>query len=136
MGKQNNGKDLTVFTGLSQDFKSQAADLLNAFEKVEAKDLQQLNAEYLKLEPKKSYGFIFNGMTTMTNNEGEELEVVVLVDKEANTFISGLTLLVNNLKKCTDIPCMVKVNTKEMVKTKNGSYQDMDIYTVPMPLAK
>lgn len=123
--------------------ESDLLSILDSFEKVDVKNLQQLNAEYLTLKPKTSYSFIFTGMSKMTGtatsgNESHEFEAVVLIDKNNKKYLSGATVLVNSLKKVTQLPCLVKIITKDEEKSSTGvgKYLDMDIFTVPMEVAK
>ena len=120
-----------------------ADDILNAFDKVDVKHLQQLNTEYLKLKENSTYSFIFMGMTTLKGKEqqpgeSKEYEGVKLIGTGGKNYVSGLTLLVSELKKVTELPCLVKIITKTEVKstTGMGKYLAMEIYTIPMEKAK
>jgi hypothetical protein len=82
-------------------------------------------------------------MTTLKGKEGSndaerEYEGVKLVDREGKNYVSGLTVLVTELKKVTVLPCLVKIVTKKETKSSSGmgKYLAMEVYTVPMPLAK
>jgi hypothetical protein len=141
--KTNPLTEVTKLTENPLEIEQNAAQVLDAFDKVPTSSLQQLNSEYLKLEENSSYSYIFTGMTTLKGKEGSndaerEYEGVKLVDREGKNYVSGLTVLVTELKKVTVLPCLVKIVTKKETKSSSGmgKYLAMEVYTVPMPLAK
>jgi hypothetical protein len=111
-------------------------DPFEQFEKMDDKDLASITADYLELAVNTKYNFKFMGMTTFTSERQGEVEAVILEDANGARFISGVTVLVNNLKKVTEMPCFVRILTKGKVKTKNGEYLDMDIMTLPISQEK
>jgi hypothetical protein len=116
--------------------KNEADSLIEKFESSEDDDLQKLNTDYISFEENTKYNFIFNGMTTMKTQEGEDLQCVVLIDKENVQHINGNKVLVNNLKRVTQIPCFVRIVTGKTIKGKNGSYLDMSVYVLPETIKK
>jgi len=143
MAKVNPLQEVAKLTENPLEIEQNAAQVLEAFDKVPTTSLQQLNSEYLKLDENSSYSFIFVGMTTLKGKEGSndaerEYEGVKLVDKAGKTLVSGLTVLVTELKKVTILPCLVKIVTKKETKSSSGmgKYLAMEVYTVPMDKAK
>ena len=143
MAKPNPLQEVAKLTENPLEIEANAADVLAAFDKVPTSALQQLNSEYLKLEENSSYSFIFLGMTTLKGKEGSndaerEYEGVRLIDKDGKNYVSGLTVLVTELKKVTVLPCLVKIVTKKETKSSSGigKYLAMEVYTVPMEKAK
>lgn len=143
MAKVNPLQEVAKLSENPLEMEQNAAQVLEAFDKVDTKHLQQLNSEYLKLDENSAYSFIFVGMTTLKGKEGasdaeREYEGVKLVDKAGKTLVSGLTVLVTELKKVTVLPCLVKIITKKETKSSSGmgKYLAMEVYTVPMEKAK
>lgn len=143
MAKPNPLQEVAKLTENPLEIEQNAAEVLAAFDKVPTTALQQLNSEYLKLEENSSYSYIFTGMTTLKGKEGSndaerEYEGVKLIDKDGKTYVSGLTVLVTELKKVTVLPCLVKIITKKETKSSSGmgKYLAMEVYTVPMDKAK
>jgi hypothetical protein len=119
-----------------ENASAEAAVYLGAFSEVEEKDLITLTEDYLKLDPDETYNLIFTGMTKFTGERGGEVDAVQLIDEENKKWINGNTVLVNSLKKVTSLPCMVRVVTKKMIKTKNGTYQDLDVFVLSNAVQK
>jgi len=143
MAKVNPLQEVAKLTENPLEIEANAADVLAAFDKVPTSALQQLNSEYLKLDENSSYSFIFLGMTTLKGKEGSneaerEYEGVRLIDKDGKNYVSGLTVLVTELKRVTVLPCLVKIVTKKETKSNSGmgKYLAMEVYTVPMDKAK
>jgi len=120
---------------LPQNVKEQASELLSQFENVDESQMLGLTADYLEMKVNSKYNFIFLGMTTMQNN-GKEIKAVELLSKENKKYIHASTVLVNSLQKVTKLPCMVRIVTKELVKSDNGKYLDMDVFVIPSTVAK
>ena len=112
------------------------SEVLKQFENVDNSQLMSITKEYLSLEEKKTYNFCFMGIETMTNQKGQQVEAVSLIDKDGKQFISGSIVLVSNLKKVTKLPCLVKIVTKSEVQGQNGKYLDLDVYTFAGNMAK
>lgn len=143
MAKVNPLQEVAKLTENPLEIEANAADVLAAFDKVPTSALQQLNSEYLKLDESSSYSYIFLGMTTLKGKEGSsdaerEYEGVRLIDRDGKNYVSGLTVLVTELKKVTVLPCLVKIVTKKETKSSSGmgKYLAMEVYTVPMDKAK
>jgi uncharacterized protein (UPF0147 family) len=120
---------------LPQNVKEQANDLLKQFENVDESQMVGLTADYLEMKVNTTYNMIFLGMTTMNNN-GKEIKAVELLDKQNKKFIHASTVLVNSLNKVTKLPCLVRIVTKDLVKSDAGKYLDMDVYVIPATIAK
>jgi hypothetical protein len=99
-------------------------------EQADGKKMQSLSAEYLKLETDETYHFIFQGMDKATL-DGQEKEVVKLIDKAGRNFISAAAVLVTSCKKVQTLPCMVRVVTRKEIKAEKGKYLDMSVFTFP-----
>jgi hypothetical protein len=140
MAKQNQTADVNAIAEtqgnlLPQNVKEQAHDLLTAFEQVDESQMVGLTADYLEMKINSKYNFIFLGFTTMNNN-GKEIKAVELLDKNNKKFIHASTVLVNSLSKVTKMPCLVRIITKDLVKSENGKYLDMEVIVIPQTLAK
>lgn len=120
---------------LPQNVKEQANDLLKQFENVDESQMVGLTADYLEMKINTTYNMIFLGMTTMNNN-GKEIKAVELLDKNNKKYIHASTVLVNSLHKVTKMPCLVRIVTKDLVKSDAGKYLDMDVYVIPSTVAK
>lgn len=135
--------DLTKITEASegltlQNSKANAAELLKDFSSVSSAVLQTLTQEYLQLKENTTYNLVFTAMTNFKGEGGKEVEAVVLVDKDASTFINGSTVLVNSLKKVTSLPCLVRIVTGSLQKSSSGAgkYLDMEIFVIPKAVEK
>lgn len=109
------------------------AQLQEYFEHFEAKDsaeMRSLTSEYLQLETRKVYNFVFTGMTTFITDQGEEKEAALLVAKDQTQFINGSAVLVSACKKIKEVPAFVRIVTGEKVKSANGSYLSMEVKTL------
>ena len=114
----------------------QAKELMKSFEEVKDEQLQQLTSEYLELLPNKVYNFIFTGVVKFQGKD-REIDAVELVNSEGEKGISGLTVLVNSLKKVTQMPCYVRIVTKKKETSgTGGKYLDMDVYVLPQTVEK
>jgi hypothetical protein len=137
-----NKKDLPNDIGKTQDqmnyltVSNEAADLLAGFNSVTEEQLQQLNGEYLNFKPNSKYSFIFNGMTTVKMNDGKEVECCKLIDEKNNQFINGNTVLTRTLSAVTQVPCFVRIVTKNIEEGKQGKYMDMNVFVLPQSVAK
>ena len=116
--------------------KEQSAVILGSFSEVKEEDLIALTEDYLTLEPDTTHNFIFTAMTKFTGERGGEIDAVSLIDEEGKKWINGSTVLVNSLKKVTTMPCLVRVVTKKMIKSKNGQYLDMEVFVLSRSIEK
>lgn len=116
--------------------KDGLADALDNFENVDDKDLESTSGdEYLSLEPNERYNFVFTGTSEITI-QGEKATVCHLIDKDKKRFITGSKVLVNRLSKVTQLPCFVRIITKDYQKGENGKYLNMDVLVIPQSLEK
>jgi hypothetical protein len=91
--------------------------------------LRTINANYLELELGSTYNMVFDGMDVATI-QGEDREVVKLIDKDGNRYIHGSVVLVNACKRLTQIPTMIRIIVKDKkVKGKEGDYFDLTVKT-------
>jgi hypothetical protein len=105
-------------------------DAFELMEKADSSKLKKLTGDYWKPSPG-VHVFKFMDMTTV-EFDGQEQEAVVLLDKSGTTWVAGQAVLVNSLKKVTELPCFCKIIVDGgMVKGKNGSYYPMQVLTFP-----
>lgn len=121
-----------------QNVSATAEEIISSFENVQTSDLQQLNAEYMKMEKDKTYDCIFAGMTTMKGDNDSETEAVLLIDKEGRRLINANTIVVSQLKKVTQLPCLVRLVCHGEKRSSNGknTYTDVDVYVLPKTVSK
>lgn len=104
--------------------------MFDLFEEKATNEMRSLTAEYLKLQEKQVYNFVFTGLTTFVTDQGEEKEAAQLVDKANTLWISGAAVLVSACKKIKEVPAFVRIVTGDKVKSANGSYLSMEVKTL------
>lgn len=103
------------------------------FKTLEKKDLIELSSTYLQFKEKTTYDLIATGFCTFTDEKGEEKPAVSLLNEDRESLINANAVLVNSLKKigAENLPCFIRVETLEKVKTANGSYMNMKVLRGP-----
>ena len=127
---QEIGKLQDEFVRSTVDDNAETA--LAGFESTEQTNLVQINAEYAELKPNSVYNVIFTGMTTFKNREGKDVDAVEFIGKEGIKYISGLSVLVNACRRVKQMPCLIRIVTKNEVPSKQGGkYIDMNVFVLP-----
>jgi len=116
--------------------KEQADRLLEQFDKVPNAALQSVTSEYLTFDKNTMYNFVFMGFTDFTSDKGETVQAARLIGREGKEWINGNKVLTSALEKTTNIPCLVRIITKDEVKGKNGTYLSMDVAIIPQKTIK
>lgn len=94
-------------------------------------DLEEITGEYLTFDKiGETKHFLFTAMTTVTI-DGKTNEAVELVDENNNKFVYAGAIVVNTLKKLTQVPCYVRLTYKGEEKSKVGTYKVISVKTFP-----
>lgn len=99
----------------------------------------EVTAAYLSMKEGESKDFIFTGMSTTEfaddNAELQQKDIITLLDKEKNSFISASTVLVSACKRIKHIPCLIRIVHKGEVKMTGGrKYDNFAMLTSPVNL--
>jgi len=110
-----------------------------SFEFENENQIVEVTAAYLAMEEGETKDFIFMGMSTteFADDHGEmkEKEIVSLLDKEKNSFISAATVLVSACKRIKHVPCLIRIVHKGKVKLTGGrQYDNFAMLTSPVNL--
>jgi len=123
--------------GLSHiNAKEAAGVIIGTFSNVDESELVSITEDYLKFEEDTTYNMVFVNTTKFTGDRGGEMDAVSLIDEEGKKWINAGTVLVNSLKKVTQLPCLIRIVTKGTIKSKNGQYLDMDVFVLPKTMQK
>lgn len=112
-------------------------DIDSMFESLSVKKTQELvetTANYLKLDDFKigeEKDFIYLAKTVFARQDtGEAMQAVKLIDRDRNSWICAAQVVVENLSKIEKVPAAIRMRFNGKKKGKNGSYYDVQIFTV------
>lgn len=112
-------------TGIDDDA---AFDLI---EKADASQLKEMTSAYWKPSGAGTWVFKFTGMTTVSF-DGDVQEAVELEDRNGIKYTAAQAVLVNSLKKVTELPTFCKVICDgRKLKSKQGEYFNMQVLVFP-----
>lgn len=95
--------------------------------------LTEMTSNYLELKDfkegeKRSY--IAVELTTITTDNGELKQAVILMDRERTRHTTAATVVVNTIVKAKRLPLPIVLQVNGMKKGTNGSYYDVRIFTM------
>lgn len=112
-------------------------ELLTAMEDVSDELLEDQTSEYLSLNEGEVKNLLFTGFSEMntkddTTGADKVIKVACFTGKENKKYIYGGTVVVSALNRVQQMPCLVRLSHKGMVKGGNGKkYADINVSVLP-----
>lgn len=120
---QDNGANVPAVNSLTAN-----AEFFARMKETPTEQLQDESAEYLKMSENSQYDFICHGVES-TQMDGKQVDVVRLEDETGKMYVHGAVVLVNAMKRRGAFPLPIRVVTRGKVKSGNGMYLDLSVYT-------
>ena len=105
--------------------------VLSAAEGLKVEELEQLTGEYLdfsKWEEGHKEAFLFSGLGTYKDQQGQEKDAVYVTDKNGNVFITAASVLVRACERLQENTIIIILYKGKKRANSGGSYYDLTVY--------
>ena len=132
----NESQSLEELPPVKEDYlqAEPVADYDKMFSELKGKKTNQLaeaTSEYLKFDDWKTAeerDFIFTKKTHFTDESGQQVMAIALIDEQRRSFISGSKVLVESCLKIEKLPAAIRIKYNGKVKSGNNHYHSVNIF--------